>query len=186
MKKYYKNSLDMMLQGDDMLASIIKNFVDEFPESFKNKINNHNKKGTAIRDDKKWVYEDNGGSFSVSLGDTSNSCKDYMNLYLKSMTDEFIKEWPRFDSEKLVGYITLYLYGTRSQKEKPLQVNYDFHVTKLDNKLFMTISTNVNGSIKDNAEKIERYGLKEIHERVALGRYYPIDTTEILKKSNSR
>ena len=72
MKKNYENSLEMILQGDDMFSAIIKRFIDSFPESLNNKINNHNKKGTAIRDNKKWTYEDNGGAFSVSLGDTCN------------------------------------------------------------------------------------------------------------------
>lgn len=180
MKKCYDNSLKIMFQGEEMLTMIIKTFIKEFPDAINSKIENYSKKGIAKKDDKRWSFIDTGKAFSISLGDTSTSCKDFMNLYVSSLSDEKIAGWPRFETEKLIGYITLYLYDDKNRKEKPLQLNYDYHLRKVDKKFYMSITTNVNGYLKDNAEKIERYGLKEVHENVVNSGPYQIDVTEIL------
>lgn len=180
MRKDYENSLKMMMQGDEDLAVIIKNFVDRFPPSLVKKINESKRKGIVISEDRRWIFEDNGKEFSISLGGSGNSNKDYMSMYLASTPDEKLKNWPKFEGEKLVGYITIYMQDKSKRGSKPIRVTYDFYARRIEKKLLMNVTTNLNASFKDNEEMLQYYGLSGIHQRVTNG-YYEVDTSKIVK-----
>ena len=86
--------------------------------------------------------------------------------------------WPRFEGERLIGYITMYLYPTEG-RGKPLIVSYDYYVKKIDKKVMLTITTNVNSENKDNGDRLEAYGLLGVQQDVING-YYQVDTNQIL------
>ena len=180
MKRDYNNTLEIIYQTDPDLANIIRGFVEGFPSILNDKINAGRKKGTACKDSKQWNYEENGNQFMVSLGKKSSSYKDYMSLYLKGIPCDMLKNWPRFEGEKLIGYVTLYLYEEKGHRGTPLQVTYNFYAKKVEKSVLVTTTTNVNGAFKDNAERLALYGLSEIHEKIGQG-YYKIDTDKILK-----
>ena len=180
MKKRYENTLQLMCQGNEDLSKIINDFVDNFPEAIKSKIKDRKQKGIAVSDDKRWVFIEGKNDFSVSVGkNSSSSSKDYMNLYLTGIDDERLKLWPRFEGEKLVGYVTIYLYDDENKRAKPLQLNYDFYVKRIDKDLYVTVTSRFNSVYKENARLLEKYGLTEIHNSILQG-YYKVDVKKIL------
>lgn len=183
MKLKYKNALGIMCQGEQGLAKVIQKFVDEFPEAFQRKINLGRENGITSKEGKRWEFEEEGNEFSASLGSSKNPSKDYVSLWLKGISNDDMTCWPRFEGERLIGYITMYLYPTEG-RGKPLIVSYDFYVKKVEKNVVMTISTNVNSEDKDNADRLEAYGLSEIHQNVLNG-FYKIDTKQILADNRS-
>lgn len=182
MKVNYENTIQMMLQGEENLSKVINEIFNSFPKSLKDKVNLGRACGSAAKENKYWDFEDNGEEFTLSMGKQQYStCKDTVSLYLKGISNDTLKTWSRHDGEKLIGYITFYLYNRENRKEKPLQVNYDFIVKKIEKKLIMQIKSNVNASFENVANRLEENGLSEIHSNV-IDSHYIIDTTRILDK----
>lgn len=185
MRKEYKNTIQVMSQGDEGLAKLMQSFVNGFPKLFKDKLEAHKKRGIASTEDKRWVFEEHGNELSISMGkNNSSSSKDYMNMFVVGISDEQLRHWPKHEGEKMIGYVTLYLYNENNKREKPLQLSYDFYVRRVEKKLVMNISTNFNAAYKENAERLENYGLSDIHNNI-INSYYVIDTEKILQ-NNSR
>lgn len=182
MKRSYENTLKVIYQGDPDLAELIRGYIEKFPKAISDKMAAYKPKGVAIEDGKRWSYEDSDSKLSISLEKANDSHKEHMILYLTSIIDEKLRCWPRFEGEKLIGYITLFLYDETNQKSKPAQVNYDFYVRRVGKKLMMNVTTNFNGHLKDNRALLEKYGMAEMHENVVAG-YYEIDTSKILPAS---
>ena len=184
MRKEYKNTIQVMSQGDEGLAKVIKAFVDSFPKSLNDKLEAHKKRGITTTEEKRWVFEEHGNELSVSLGkNNSTSSKDYMNMFVVGISDEQLKHWPKYEGEKMIGFVTIYLYNENNKREKPLQLSYDFYVRRVEKKLVMSISTNFNAAYKENAERLEAYGLSDIHNNI-INSYYVIDTEKILQNNN--
>lgn len=183
MKMEYENSLQMMFCGDEGLKEIIQKFIGSFPESFKKKIDAKKEKGIVLHNGKRWVFEDLGDELCISVGSESNPNKDYMSLYLKGISNENMRLWPRFDGEKLIGFVVVYMHNKENQKDKPMQVNYDYYAKRngdLDKIVYMNITTRFNSHFKGNEERLEEYGLNDIHKRVG-NRPYKIDTKAIVE-----
>ncbi len=178
MKLKYKNALGIMYQGEPTLTKVIQKFVDEFPEAFQRKINLGRENGITSKEGKRYEFEESGNEFSVSLGSSTNCSKEYINLWLKGISNDDMTCWPRFEGERLIGYITMYLYPTEG-RGKPLIVSYDYYVKKIDKKVMLTITTNVNSENKDNGDRLEAYGLLGVQQDVING-YYQVDTNQIL------
>jgi len=70
-------------------------------------------------------------------------------------------------------------------------LNNEFNFTISDNgggvdkKIIMHIKTNINASYKDTANKLEKLGLSEMHQKI-INEYYEIDVDKILNKDNKR
>ena len=67
MKKEYKNTIQVMCQGDEGLSRIIQSFIGGFPKLLKEKLEFHKKRGIASSDDKRWVFEETGNELSISV-----------------------------------------------------------------------------------------------------------------------
>ena len=106
-----------------------------------------------------------------------------MNLYLTAVSTEDMSVWPRFEGERLIGYVTFYLYPTEG-KGKPTQAKYEFYAKKVDKDVVVTIFPSAHSEIKEVAERLERYGLSGIHQRVLNGKF-KVDTKGILNKNRS-
>lgn len=183
MKKTYENTIAMMTQGDQMLAELLSKYISEFPDLLVSKIEKRKKDGIVFKDNKRWMFEDNENELSISVGKNDASCKDIMSLLITSTTDERLKSWPKFEGERLIGSITFYLYNPNNRKEKPLRASYDFYAKRIEKSIVMTISTNVNASFKENAERLEEYGLSEIHHNI-INNHYVLDVDRILRSES--
>lgn len=180
MKINYENTMKIMLQGEENLARIINEIFDGFPKSLKDKINLGRACGNARKDGKYWDFEDNGEEFTLSIGKQGTTCKDIISVYLKGVSTDMIKSWPRHEGEKLIGYITFHLYNPQNRKEKPIQANYDFTVKRIEKMLVMEIKSNANASFEDVAKRLEENGLSEIHSNI-IDSHYVVDLNKILK-----
>jgi len=184
MKCNYEYALGMMKQGNQEMAEIITKFFDSIPEDLAKKIHLGKEKGTARKESKSWIYEDDGTELAISVGEAKNANKDYMGLLLAGVTKNELEQWPRFQGDKLIGYLSIYLYGN-NQKERPRQVVYEYYARRVDKKIIMHIKTNINASYKDTANKLEKLGLSEMHQKI-INEYYEIDVDKILNKDNKR
>ena len=183
MRIYYNNTLEMMYQCNEELANLISKFVKSFPDALTKKIDDRKNKGIVTKDGKRWEFEDNGKEFSISVGKDTNSSKDYMSLFLSTVTDNNLEHWARFEGERLIGYVTLYLYDEKNPRAKALPVMYDFYAKRIDDKIFVEISTNVSSANRDNAARLEQYGILDMHRNIIEG-HYEIDAKSILAKRN--
>lgn len=179
MKIKYENTIQMMLQGEENLAKAINEVFESFPKVLKEKINFGRECGSASKGNKYWDFEDNGNEFTLSIGKLGSSCKDTVSVYLTSVSNDMLKGWPRDEGEKMIGYITFFLYNQENRREKPLQVNYDFIAKRIEKRIVMEIKSNVNASFEDVAKKLEENGLSEIHSNI-IDAHYVIDTNKIL------
>ena len=185
MRYDYDNALKMMLQGDEDLAKLIQTFIAEFPERLTSKIEARKKHGIVIEGKKRWVYEETPASFNISVGKAADTCKDYMSLHLKSVTQEKLKNWPKYVGEELIGYFTIYLYDKEKPKKTPMRTSYDFLCKRVEKDIFMRITTNVTRVVKEEAELLEKYGLNEIQEGI-INNNYKIDIEKVLSKGDKR
>lgn len=185
MKQKYNNAYEMMSKCDESLSKYIKEFVEKFPQALSRKIELGNETGIVVKNEKRWEFQDNGHEFSVSVGHPKNDNKDYMSVLFGTVTNDDLSCWPRFESERSIGYITFYLYDMESKRKLPIQARYDFVVKKVNGKVMMFVITNINAAYKEVAEKLDAYGLREMHENV-IQRSYVIDTKAILDKNRSK
>jgi len=183
MRLRYENALGIMCNCDEELSGLINQFVDNFPESLVKKIDSRRENGTTIKEDKRWEFADNGREFSLSMGDAKKFSKDYMNLYLTAVSSEDMALWPRFDGERLIGYITFFLYP-KEGREKPTQATYEFYAKKVEKDVIVKILPSANSEIKEVGERLKNYGLDGIQQRV-LNRKYKVNTKEILENNRT-
>ena len=183
MKLKYKNALGIMYQGEPTLTKVIQKFVDEFPEAFQRKINLGRENGITSKEGKRYEFEDSNNEFTVSLGSSTNSSKEYVNLYLKGISNDDMTCWPRFEGERLIGYLTMYLYP-KEGRGKPVIVSYDYYVKKVNKQVVLNITTNVNSENKETGERLEAYGLLGVQHDV-INSFYVVDTNKILSDNRS-
>ena len=183
MRLRYENALSMMCECDEELGGLIRRFVESFPEALKKKIEARREEGVATNGEKRWEFVDDGRDFSVSVGDSKNYNKDYMNLYLTSVSTEDMSLWPRFDGDRLIGYVTFYMYPVEG-RGKPTQDKFEFYAKRVDKDVVITIIPSAHSEVKEVAERLERYGIAEIHQRILNGKF-KVDTKALLAKNRS-
>lgn len=178
MRLRYKNSLEMMCQGNEDLTKIIRNFMDNLPSKIVKKIDKNEETGVAIDDDKRWEYVLNDDSLSISVGSSKNH-HDYMSLALRSVRADDLNNWPKFEDKKKIGYLTVYMqYGVSYKKDS--QVTYEYYVKRVNDKLILTINCpKFSSADKENRELLEKYGLLDAHLGIIDSRY-GIDPATIL------
>ena len=102
-----------------------------------------------------------------------------MNLCIVGLKRDYLENWPRFESEKLIGYITIYLYDKDKKRGEPVQLTYNFNVRKVNDELVMYVTTKFNAYYKENAKLLEDYGFTDMHENISKG-YYKINLEKII------
>jgi hypothetical protein len=121
---------------------------------------------------KRWMFYDDGVGLSLSVGTCGSAPKDFMSIYLEKTGDIKLRNWPKYDGDKLIGGVTFYLYNSDRKDSTPILAVYDFYAKRVEDKLGVTVVSNMRGNPKLNAELLQSYGLKELSERICLTRSF--------------
>lgn len=188
----YRNTLNIMLQGDKELAGLIEEFFQQMPTRAKNKVFS---RGRSVENTTGYATEENGQKYiwQVYRGPDGRAWinkreKRRDSVQHEKITMEFISltswqilNWPR-EMKKEIGCVKLYVY---KGQDNFYCVELNFVVEKIGDKLVMKIENDKINSGADYEEYLKNNGCYDIVKNCA-GSKYIIDVSRIVPMVTKR
>jgi len=183
LNKYYDNTLNLILAGDELIKEKILKLIEKMPKEFKENVGHSRSKLELVENNTIWNLFNDGEDLSIFVCDKKNKNRDYISLSLHKIDESKIRLMRSSDFE-YIGFVTFFL--DNDHRKKQIQLTYDCYIEKYGRDYFVRFKSRINTTSEQYKDLIEKRGYTELTQGIFNKSMRKVNLDEVFNKTAKR